>query len=442
MTIQQRVLVFCGFAIISIVYSAWMTGGTFAFREADLFPNYNMLAKSFARGQLSIDEVPPEDYSLWDGKRYLYFGPVPALIRLPVMLVFGRVVPSGLMIVLFCAGCAVLFALIMSELTLVEDTSDTLLKVIFGLLFVFNGYSLLMTEIPTIHHEAIAAAMFFLLSAVYLLARARKQGRVPSLATSVLLGLSLACSVGSRATYLFSCAIIAAAFIACVWFMPGEVAWRKKIVPLAATIGITLAGGYLLLAFNYARFSDPFEFGLKYQMSTYREYLLAGNFLRYEHVPYNLWSMFFRLPFLLPEFPYLVMPRFVLETRSIEFMPYHVLYANELSVSVFVLMPVLILSAIPLVLFREGSPKMEPYAILVLFALVITQLFPLVPSMSTVARYYYDFVPIMIMMSYLGGLWLKGKGSGYFLMVLLAAAFSVVISFTLPMNAIKFYLEN
>jgi hypothetical protein len=438
MNIRNRVLVICGFAVICFVYSAWMTGGTFVFRDADLFPDYNMLVKAFAKGQLYIDEAPPEDYSVFGGKRYLYFGPVPALIRLPVWLLLGTGIPSGLMIVLFCAGSAVLFVITMSELTLVEESSDALLKVVFALLFIFNGYSLLMTEIPTIHHEAIAAAMFFLMSSIYLLAKTRKQGNVPSVATAVLMGLSLACCLASRATYVFSCAVVAVAFIARIWFC--EEGDRKKPAPVAAIIAIIAVAGGLLLAYNYARFGDPLEFGMKYQMSAYRDYLIAGNFARYEHVPYNLWSLFFRMPLLLPDFPFLDLPRYVLETRSVQFMPYFLVYANELSVSVFVLMPVLLLSTAPLVLVKEGGLEIDFYTYLVLFALVITQIFPIVIGMSTVARYYYDFVPIMALMSYMGGLWLKKKGAGYLLMTLLAAAVSIVVSFTLPLNAARFYL--
>ena len=117
--------------------------------------------RAFAKGQLFIDEMPPEDYSIANGNRYLYFGPLPALIRLPVRLLLGRGIPTGLMIVLFCAGSAVLFALAINELTLVQESSDSLLKTVFIILFIFNGYSLLITLIPSIHHEAIAAAPRF-----------------------------------------------------------------------------------------------------------------------------------------------------------------------------------------------------------------------------------------------------------------------------------------
>jgi hypothetical protein len=435
---RNRALVFCGFVAICLVYSAWMTGGTFAFSESDIFPNYNMLAKAFANGQLFIDEAPPEDDSPFEGKRYLYFGPAPALMRLPVELLFACGIPSGLMIALFCAGSAALFIMTISELTIIGSASDTLLKIVFALLFLFNGYSLLMTELPTIHHEAIAAAMFFLMASIYLLAKSRKRTEVPSLATAMLMGLCLACSLASRGTYFFSCGVIAAAFIARIWSC-GENNRSRFAPTIALAIILAVAGG-LLLTYNYARFNDPLEFGMKYQMSAYRDYLIAGNFARYEHIPYNVWSLFFRLPLLMSNVPFLVMPRYVLETRSVEFMPYFLVYANELSVSVFILMPVLVVGFVPLVFRKDAGPETDFYTYLVLFALVITQVFPIVISMSTVARYYYDFVPVMILMAYMGGLLLKKKGEWYLLLVLLAAAISIIISFALPMNAASFYL--
>ena len=176
----NRLFLICALIAICFAYAAWTTWFTFVFREPDLLPNYNMLAKAFGKGQLFIDETPPEDYLDVNGKRYLYFGPLPALIRLPVWFLLGRGIPTGLMIALFCAGSAVLFSLIINEFTLVGESSDSLLKAVFIVLFIFNGYSLFMTLIPSIHHEAIAAAMFFLMFAFYLLAKMLNRGNVPS----------------------------------------------------------------------------------------------------------------------------------------------------------------------------------------------------------------------------------------------------------------------
>ena len=201
-----------------------------------------------------------------NGKRYLYFGPLPALIRLPVWLLLGRGIPTGLMIVLFCAGSAVLFALIINELTLVGESSDSLLKAVFIVLFTFNGYSLFMTLIPSIHHEAFAAAMLFLMSVFYLLAKTWGRGNVPTVTTAALIGLSLACCLASRATYVFYSAVIVIVLIVGRWSRAGYVLKRKEFVPMVVIVGIVAATVGFLLAYNYARFGAPFDFGLKYQV--------------------------------------------------------------------------------------------------------------------------------------------------------------------------------
>lgn len=433
-------LLICGFIAISFAYAAWMTGFTFAFRETDVFPNYNMLAAAFAKGQLFIDEMPPEDYSIMNGKRYLYFGPLPALIRLPAWLILGRGIPTGLMVVLFCAGSAVLFGLTINELTPVQESSDSLLKAVFIILFIFNGYSLLITLIPSIHHEAIAAAAFFLMLALNLLVKTWNRGNVPAPATAALIGLSLACSLASRATYAFSAGVIVIVFIAITWSRAGYVLNRKAIAPMATIVTIIVIAAGLLLAYNYLRFGDPLEFGMKYAESMFKNYLLAGNFVRYEHIPYNLWSLFFRLPITASTFPFLIMPEYILKTESIGFMPYSLMYENELSASIFVLMPVLILFVVPLALAKESKPGVTFRMHLVLFVLLVTQVLPISVSMATAARYYYDFLPIMMIMAYLGALWLKRKKAEYFFALLLMAVVSMIVSITLPMNAMSFYL--
>jgi len=436
----NRLFLICALIAICFAYAAWTTGFTFVFREPDLLPNYNMLAKAFAKGQLFIDETPPEDYLDVNGKRYLYFGPLPALIRLPVWFLLGRGIPTGLMIALFCAGSAVLFALIINEFTLVGESSDSLLKAVFIVLFIFNGYSLFMTLIPSIHHEAIVAAMFFLMLAFYLLAKTLNRGNVPTATTAALIGLSLAGCLASRATYVFCSAVIVLVLIVGILSRAGYVLKRKELVPIVAIVGIVAAAVGLLLAYNYARFGALFDFGIKYQVSMYREYLLADNFARYEHIPYNFWSLFFRLPILAPKFPFLIMPRYLLKTESIGFMQYSLMYGNELSVSVFILMPVLLLFVVPLALVKENRLPTSFHMYLVLFVLLFMQVLSIAVTMLTVARFYYDFVPIMMIMSYLGALWLKRNRADCFWVVVLMAAVSTIVSFSLPVCAMSFYL--
>jgi hypothetical protein len=195
----------CLFFLVCLIYSAWMTGFSFKFSESKMFPNYNMLAEAFVKGHLFIEtSLPQVDIIIKDGKQYFYSGPVPALLRVPFIIIAQKSISTGVMIVLFCAGISTLFAMILGELTPPgEGGSLSLVKIILVMTFIFNGFSLFMVTIPTFHNEAISAAMFFLLAALYFFLKIRNQGYRMSAGTSIFIGLSLVLCIGSRISYVW-----------------------------------------------------------------------------------------------------------------------------------------------------------------------------------------------------------------------------------------------
>jgi hypothetical protein len=60
-------------------------------------------------------------------------------------------------------------------------------------------------------------------------------------------------------------------------------------------------------------------------------------------------------------------------------------------------------------------------------------------SLAAIARYYYDFLPLLMLMVYLGAGGLKAAGSISIRMLAFLGGTSVVASFALPLNAIRFY---
>jgi hypothetical protein len=78
-----------------LVFAAVLTGGTFRFVAADAFGDqYDWQARSLLQGRL---DLPPEartaESFVFEGRTYIYFGPTPALLRLPFALVdvgFGK----------------------------------------------------------------------------------------------------------------------------------------------------------------------------------------------------------------------------------------------------------------------------------------------------------------------------------------------------------------
>ena len=427
------------FFSICVFYSAWMTGLTFNFSECEMFPNYAMMADGFASGHLFIQASPPADTMLKDGDRYIFSGPVPALVRLPVRLLFGTLIPTGLMIVLFCAGVGTLFALILDELVSVDTTNTpSLLKRIFVLVFIFNGISLYMVTIPSIYNESISAAMFFLMIAVLFLLKTHNHRYRPKVGTSIVIGLSLSLSVGCRFSYVYAVALIFAVLVFGMWKNSYQSAKREVIRSLMIVGSIGMASLCLLLLYNFLRFGAILDFGMAYLESLYQNYFLNGGYFRYDHFPYNLWSLFFRVPQIVSEFPYIKLPAYILQVRSIGLNPYFLINTNELTVSVFYLAPILMLACVPCFSSKSyGDDGLTKFV--VLFGLIAVQIFSVAFTVASIARYYYDFIPLMMIMAFMATVHLRSKTKISNGMIAFLGGISLVLSFALPMNAITFY---
>lgn len=430
------------FIIIFWGYTGWITGFTFQFKECEMFPNYNMLTEAFMQGRLSINERPPVDYASLNGKRYLYSGPFPALLRLPFRFIFGQSIPTAVMIALFSTGIVFIFMKIIDELTPLKSKKTFVwTKTVFFLLFVINGVSLFMVTIPSIHHEAICTAMFFLLIALYCLLRMKNNHYRPSMRLSIVMGLSLAICIASRFSYLFS-----AIFMGCVLLAGFIKNWhnqspRDTLFALSVIIGICFVTITSLMFYNYLRFGDFFEFGIQYIHSLYSDYFKQYGFFRFDHLPYNIWSMFFRIPTVTINFPFIILPTYILKSQSFNLAPLFLINANELCVSVFLLLPMTIFCLAPIISHGLLSKSGLKTQYLILVAICLLQILPTALSVASVARYYYDFFPILLALAYIGviGLKLNDSVSDSFLFTM--GALSVVFSSSLPMNAISFYSQ-
>jgi hypothetical protein len=76
---------------------------------------------------------------------------------------------------------------------------------------------------------------------------------------------------------------------------------------------------------------------------------------------------------------------------------------------------------------------------LILAAVFAAQCLTISLTLASTARYYYDFLPIMMMMSYIGAMWFQKHGTRPRVMIGALAVLSIVLSFALPMNAIGLY---
>lgn len=290
---------------------------------------FNMLANAFLAGQLHLLEAPtpallaqadPYDYatshrlwkywdaSLFEGKYYFYWGPVPALIAAAAKIVLGHatVVSDRALVLTFLVGrlitgAAILLLVQRWLFPRLSAWTPAAAVLVFGLA---NPYPYELGR-PGVYEAAIDGGQFFLLLGM-LAALASMHGcrtRSRDLLLLAVAGCSWAAAVGSRISLLI--AIGATITVtALVGTLMSKRAIRELVVR-ALLLGTPVAVAVLALGYyNYARFGSFTDFGTGY-MLTRQRYNPDWSFL----LP-NLQAYIFR-PFTVScEFPYLGAPFF------------------------------------------------------------------------------------------------------------------------------------
>jgi hypothetical protein len=282
--------------------------------------------------------------------------------------------------------------------------------------------------------------MFFFIAALYWLIKIHKQRYRINIWSALFFGLALSFCAGSRISYIFAVVVLGSILLAGMLRNSRHMPTSEIIRSLTLMLTFAFVSAGSLLWYNYARFGNILDFGTKFQLSLYQNYMLQHGIFRYDHFPYNFWSFFFRLPEYIPEFPYLTMPAYILKIQSVGPMPYFLLNGNELAVSIFCLMPIMLLSFVPLVDGRfKSHAEMNIY--LIILTLFAIQVVVISLSLAAIARYYYDFFALMMVMAFVGGSYLRSSAKISNGMVIFLGAISIMISFALPMNAITFYAK-
>lgn len=256
---------------------------------------YSKLGNAFLSGHTYLADQPsskllkaenPYDrslrqYGMWDasyyqGKYYLYFGAVPALLPwIPVKLLFGADVGDRGLCLIFC--CMGALSLVWLLVAMSWRGQLPLSAAFFGALAVaFGTWIPLMLRRPSFYEVAIAGAFCYAAVGLCCLWYALQQPDKHAHKWKLLSGLFLGLSVGCRLFYVW--AVIIPAVVWLVSFYRGNVRQALK-------------DGFLLIAlwffciaciglYNYVRFDSVFESGIRYQLS-------RGNW--YDNV-FNLWG--------------------------------------------------------------------------------------------------------------------------------------------------------
>ncbi|MBM3125965.1 MAG: hypothetical protein FJZ87_12985, partial [Chloroflexi bacterium] len=247
--------------LITLSYVWWVSLGLWT-NWPETTAYYDMLARAFSHGNLHLDVQPdpallaledpydPQyrsgipvlwDASLYEGKYYLYWGPSPAVILVPLKWISDQVIGDNLLTFIFLAGMYVFITLTLLHLWRSDypDIPAGVLSACLVLAGIINPIPFLLVD-PRIYEAAVAAGQFFLLGGIYFLFTGMKKSSNPRF---FLAGTSLALAASSRTILILP--VLCLGLVILLWFLSnkGEIKLGRigsLILPLMVGAGAML----------------------------------------------------------------------------------------------------------------------------------------------------------------------------------------------------------
>lgn len=286
------------FTIIATFYLWISTYGTFKLysnvTNPGFYISYNHLSDAFIAGKLYLLKEPDSkllklkdpydpnlnkgirwhDASLYNGKYYLYFGVVPAvLFYVPYKLLTGYYMPDNLLALLLMFG-GFLWAsaiLIYIKDKYFPEVSNHLVLLCLLVLGFSNNSGFLLGNVR-LYEIAIATGYFFSIAAIYFFCRAFDNLQI-SCGKLFCGGLCAGLALGSRPNYIFLIL-----FIVLILFklILSKLKLSKLLLYAFSLLFPYILCLLLLMFYNYFRFKNPFETGHSYQLLAYFNNKLIG----------------------------------------------------------------------------------------------------------------------------------------------------------------------
>jgi len=290
-SLKNRLVValFVGLAALAIY---WGTPRYFGRTETPDVTYFNQLAEAFLQGRLYLAEpANTHDLTLHQGRWYVPFPPLPALLMMPWAAVMGAATLNTVFFAaLFGALNVALIFLLLSGLarqqwTQLGLTDNLWLTLLFGL----GSVHWYMATIGSVWFIAQICTVAFVALALWLAV----EGRAPW-----LVGLALALAMLARPNVLLTWPLLLGMAATHLTTGGRPVKWASLLRwTLLSAIPLALALAALLL-YNGARFGNPLDFG--YLTENVAE-KLAPDLRRYGqfdlyYLPKNFWAMWLAGP--------------------------------------------------------------------------------------------------------------------------------------------------
>lgn len=286
---QPAIAVLLSCTAVVLVFYLWLVSVGSWDQWPSISHTYNQLASAFLRGHLWLSQKPdpallalpdpydpsarkgvpfPLDASLYKGRFYLYFGPVPGLLLAAAKLSIKGRLGDEYLVFVFVAGLFLVQAAFAYRIRQ-RFYADVSLLNLGGSVLVLGlaapaGWLL---STPTVYEAAITGGAFFLAAGMFAAFEAVDDGN-SSWAWLVFAGVCWAAAVGSRFTQALPVVLLTI-------LTAGEIhaQHRRSTGPgssirrLVALLVPLLLGASALGWYNWRRFDSVLEFGIRYQLS-------------------------------------------------------------------------------------------------------------------------------------------------------------------------------
>ncbi|MBK9207526.1 MAG: hypothetical protein IPL71_04155 [Anaerolineales bacterium] len=266
---------------------------------------YDLMASAFRHGQLEL-EVKPDpallaledpyeptnregipvlwDATLYEGKYYLYWGPVPALLLSIIKFFYVNEIGDNILTFFFIAGTFIFLTLIILALwkNYFQELPRRIILLSIALVGLINPLPFVLID-PRIYEAAVAAGQFFFIGGLYFLFNTFNK---PSITSLTLTGLFFTFAIGSRTILLIPIAFTS--LIVLIWAFQSR---RAQTVAFVIALAFPLAfGGISYAWYNYARFGSITDFGYQYQLTGFNIHETIGQTFSPAYVAPNLYK--------------------------------------------------------------------------------------------------------------------------------------------------------
>ncbi|MBQ9956640.1 MAG: hypothetical protein IJO99_03640 [Ruminococcus sp.] len=250
------------------------------------------------------------DFALYQGKYYVYFGAVPVLtFHYPFYFITGKLPPISVACAVFGTMGILFMCLTLTETVKALKIRANLILLLLsmpasvGALGIYDSLNL-----GVLYSLPILAGLCYLLLSLFMgMKSITQKNRILKLIMLFVSGASLALCAGSRPTIAIGAVVLIPLFIGIL--RNNKLKLSDRISQASAFLVPLIAGGCMLMWYNYARFDSPFEFGATYQITVSS---VSANKVRLSDIPLAVYHYFLNMPRPRETFPFIEEQYFML----------------------------------------------------------------------------------------------------------------------------------